>query len=257
MQRTHPLRQDLDWVPPRYHALRWTVTGGAVAATIAFAFATHLTGVIAPSVLGAFYAGDEAARRLLRVRLRSLAQGAVDVSRLPAEPDGQLVHVVGKVRVREPVQGLVSTEPAAFRRVQFNVSSMQLIHEAANDFWLVADGSEPILIETEHARWLAPMGKRTRVDGRLEEAIGSLPLPSRPRRVLEARTRWSELRKHVNRMLISEALLRDGDAIEVLGYKSRTIDATMTSRLERDTPYRATLRGGTKLPLLIALRRSV
>src|SRR5262249_44818404 len=114
---------------------------------------------------------------------------------------------------------------------------------------------EPVLIETEHARLLVPTGKAIKVDARLEEAISALPLPERARHALEARKHWSELRKSINRMEIAEALLREGDAIEVLGYKSRSVDAKMAARLERDTPYRATLRGGKKLPLLIALRR--
>jgi hypothetical protein len=255
MQRIHLLRRDLDWVPPPYRAVRWAVTGGILAAAAAFAVTTHLGGVIGATIWGAIYAGDGAARRLLRVRLRKLAQGAVDLSRLPAEADGQLVHVVGKVRLREPLQGIVSPESATFRRIQFNVTATQLIHEAANDFWLVTDGSEPVLIETEHARLLFPLGKRTKVDARMEEAITTFPLPEHARRALAARKHWSHLRKGVNRMHIAEALLRDGDAVEVLGYKSRTIDATMAARLERDTPYRATLRGGKKLPLLIAPRR--
>ncbi len=50
----------------------------------------------------------------------------------------------------------------------------------------------------------------------------------------------------------SEILLRDGDLVEVVGYKSRTVDPRVQSRLERDTPMRATLRTGRELPLLIS-----
>ena len=55
-------------------------------------------------------------------------------------------------------------------------------------------------------------------------------------------------------MRIGEFVLRDGDAIEIVGYKSRTVDPTVATRLERDTPFRATLKGGRNLPLLIAPR---
>ena len=46
------------------------------------------------------------------------------------------------------------------------------------------------------------------------------------------------------RCALAEFTLRDGDSVEILGYKSRTIDPTVATRLERDTPFRATLRGG-------------
>ncbi|HEX6838267.1 MAG TPA: dihydroxy-acid dehydratase, partial [Polyangia bacterium] len=50
------------------------------------------------------------------------------------------------------------------------------------------------------------------------------------------------------------AILRDGDVVEIVGYKSRTVDPTVATRLERDTPFRATLKGGRNLPLIIAPR---
>ena len=55
-------------------------------------------------------------------------------------------------------------------------------------------------------------------------------------------------------MRVAEIVLRDGDDVEILGYKSRTIDPTVATRLERDTPFRATLKGGKSFPLLIAPR---
>jgi len=41
----------------------------------------------------------------------------------------------------------------------------------------------------------------------------------------------------------SEQLLRDGDTVEVVGYRARTVDPTMAARLPRETPIRAALQG--------------
>src|SRR5213076_1736294 len=106
---------------------------------------------------GGYVAGDRAARAVLRGRLKKLAQGAVDLQRLPAEPDGELVHVVGKVRLLHPVAALVTpAERAVYRRVLFSLDTHRIVHEAAEDFWIVAEGGEPVLVETAEARLLAP-----------------------------------------------------------------------------------------------------
>ena len=46
--------------------------------------------------------------------------------------------------------------------------------------------------------------------------------------------------------------LRDGDEVEVVGVKTRSIDPTVEMRLMRDTPERATLRSGKELPLIVS-----
>jgi hypothetical protein len=58
------------------------------------------------------------------------------------------------------------------------------------------------------------------------------------------------------RVQLVETLLRDGDSVEIVGYKSRVVDPRFASRLAREEPYRATLRGGQALPLLISPLRS-
>jgi hypothetical protein len=51
-------------------------------------------------------------------------------------------------------------------------------------------------------------------------------------------------------------LLRNGDEVEVVGYKARRVDPTVAT-LSRQTPMRASLRSGKQLPLLILpIRRS-
>jgi hypothetical protein len=263
MERTHLERRDLDWLPPQYRAIRWTVAGtvwtgifGGLAALIA---ATHGHGFImfgkglAVLAAGGLVAGDRAARRVLRGRLRRLAHGAVDAARLPAEVDGELVHVVGRVRSHgQELTGIVDGKPAVWRRVLFGFDGgRRMVHEAAVDFWLVGDAGEAIAVETSEARLLVPDGDGTWYrDGEpVAAAAAALVPPELQRHVPKPR------RKKKWRVRVAEVVLRDGDAIEVLGYKSRTIDPTVSTRLERDTPYRASLRGGRALPLLVTTRR--
>lgn len=267
MQRTHLLRHDFDWLPPSYRAIRWTVAGGiwsglvvGVGALSVFAHVNLAVFGKGLAVLAAsgYVAGDRAARAALRARLKKLAHGAVDLTRLPSEPDGELVHVVGKVRMREPIEGIVSPVPAVYRRDVFSIDVARVVHEAASDFWLVADGSEPVLVETDEARLLAREGDGAWYGGDhvVVKTLEALPLPSEMTKIIARRDERRQKGKKVSRVRVAEVLLREGDTVEVVGYKSRTIDPTVATRLERDTPYRATLRGGKNLPLLIAPRTS-
>lgn len=274
MQRTLPLRHDLDWLPPRYRAIRWTIAGsiwtalaGGVGTLMIFG---HVTGAIggafkglAALAAGGYYAGDRAARSVIRGRLRKLASGAVETSRLPSEPDGELVHVVGRVRLmstpsgRQQVHGLIDGSPAVWRRTIFGFANeAKVLHEAAVDFQLVGDGGEPIVIETGESRLLAPDPKwQWILDAHPAVAqLEALPLPADVQKPLEQRVKRRGKGKKMPKLRVQELLLREGDLVEVLGYKSRVIDPTMGERMERETPFRATLRGGRALPLLIAPR---
>jgi hypothetical protein len=83
---------------------------------------------------------------------------------------------------------------------------------------------------------------------RTAERLWTLPLPPK---LSQARARHLAKGKPLTPLWVSEISLREGDAVEVLGYKNRIVDASLSERLERDTPMRATVRGGAKLPLLI------
>jgi hypothetical protein len=50
---------------------------------------------------------------------------------------------------------------------------------------------------------------------------------------------------------LGDLTLRVGDQVEVLGWKSRTIDPSLGDRLDRQDPVRVVLRAGRSLPLLI------
>lgn len=266
LDRTHLGKHDLDWLPPRYRAIRWTVAGGvwtgifgSVAALSVFSHVNFIVFGKGLAVLAAsgYVAGDRVARTVLRGRLRRLAHGAVDLTRLPSEPDGELVHVVGRVRALKPLGGIVQPDArAVYRRVVFTLDTTRVVHEAAEDFWLVAGNGEPVLIEAAQARLLAPDadGAWFNADSPVLEKLEALPLPPQLDSILKRRRERREKQKKLGRTRVAETLLRDGDEIEVLGYKSRTVDVMVASRLERDTPYRATLRAGKSFPLLLAPR---
>jgi hypothetical protein len=259
MERTHLLRHDLDWLPPGYRAVRWVVAGGLwttmVGGIIGLGLVAHVPVYafgkgLAILAAGGAVAGDRAARGVLRGRLRKLARGAVDLSRLPAEPDGELVHVSGKVRA-------LGADKAVYRRIVFSFDGQtRAVRETAQDFWLVGEG-EPVLVEVGDARLLAD-GAATKLppdDPRARELEElARPLSNILRRVIEHRDKRRMKGKKIGKVRVNEMALRDGDEVEILGYKTRTIDPSVSMRLERDTPYRAALRGGKSLPLLIAPR---
>jgi hypothetical protein len=255
MERTHLLKSDLDWLPPSYRAIRNTVAGavwtGVVGGLLGLSVFghVHMFGLIGPMLtMGGYLGGGRAARGVLRARLRKLAQGAVDLSKLPTEPDGELVHVAGKVRA-------LGGKREVYRRTVFSFEGfIRTVPETAENFWLVGDG-EPVLVEVDDARLLAD-GKEEFFDSddARVRSLEVLPLPKELDRFIAQRAKRRAKGKKPRKVRVAEYALVDGMSVEVVGYKSRTIDPTIASRLERDTPFRATLKGGKNLPLLIAPR---
>lgn len=257
MQRTHLYKHDLDWLPPSYRAIRWAVAGsiwtGLVGGVAAISILSHVYiwafgKGLAVLAAGGYVAGDRAARGVLRGRLRKLAAGAVDLKRLPAEADGELIHVTGKVRA-------LGGQPVVYQREVFSFDgATRLVHEVAEDFWLVGDG-EPVRVEVGEARLLAD-GKVETIDAYSTRALEleALAAPHLRDRTLQQRAQRREKKKKLGDVRVQRYELRDGAAVEIVGYKSRTIDPTVAMRMERDTPFRATLKGGHTLPLLIVPR---
>jgi hypothetical protein len=257
VERTQRAKHDLDWLPPQFKVLRWTIAGGlwtglaglviAIAAFAKYSFISYGKW-LAVLAAGGYYAGDRAARAVLRRRLHKLARGDVDLSHLKSEADGELVHVRGRVRARETLTGFLTPEPAVYRRMVFAIGAERWVHEAAVDFLLVDADGEAVLIEVGVARLVAADVKREKLEGpRASEVFAlSLGLAPRPDEGLTI--------KQKNRAAVTagEILLRDGDEVEVVGYKSRSVDPTVEARLARDTPIRTSLKGGRELPLLIS-----
>jgi hypothetical protein len=264
LARTVSARHDLDWLPPSMKAVRWTVAGtiwtgiaGLTIGTLALSkFHIYFWGKgIAALVAGGYYAGDRAARTVLRRRLGKLARGAVDLSRLQREEDGELLHVRGKVRAHQAILGLTSEAPGVYRRVVFSIGGSlgaRVVHEAAVDFSIVDASGERVTVQVEDARLLAPEPRRIRLDEATVRKLAELPLPDKLGRVFGAWLLRAAAGKRVQPVLGSEVLLQDGDEVELVGYKTRVVDPTVGERLERETPMRATLRSGRDLPLLIA-----
>jgi hypothetical protein len=259
LDRSQRAKNDLDWLPPSFKAVRWAVAGtiwtgitGMLVALIAVAksgFWFYGKG-FALLFAGGYYAGDQVARGVLRRRLKALAHGDVELSRLKQERDGELVHVRGVVRARDQIGAVLSSRQVVLRRVVFSIGGERWVHEAGHDFLLrVADG-EDVLVEVEGARIVAAEPKRTKIEGELARTVFELSMEP------QYRGKSDEL-LHVSRndkgaVMAGEVVICDGDEVEVVGYKSRSIDPTVAIRMERDTPERVTLRAGQELPVLIA-----
>ena len=261
MRRTHLAKDDLDWLPERYRLLRGLIISGVWTGIATSFFALIWSGahVIVFGkifvVLGAagHWVGDRAAKGLIGLRLGKLASGDVDLARLSNQEDGELVHVRGRVRASAMVQGLVAPASGVYRRTRAAFGEVQVIDEEAVDFQLVDEQGNAIGIEVEGARLLVHDRKLAAV----EDPERLFPLATTPtaQRVVQ---RYQALvgrgkRRALPAFQASEVMLRPGDVVEAVGYKSRKVDPTVVDRMTRETPMRATLRAGKDLPLILSL----
>jgi hypothetical protein len=262
--RTVRAKEDLDWLPPSFKAVRWLVAAGiwtglaglfgVLIAIAKGAFVFYGKGLVL-LFAGGYYAGDRAARAVLRRRLGALAHGDIAPEKLAKEPDGELVHVRGRVKVlEETIEGvLIPEERCVLRRVVFSLGGDCWVHEAGVDFHLVGENGEIVLVVVDGARVIAPEPERRKLEGELALAVQDLTREKsqRGRRVdgggLVLRTQYAGAA-----VTAGEVRIRPGDVVEIVAYKSRSVDPTVVSRLERETPMRVTLRGGKELPLLVS-----
>jgi hypothetical protein len=175
--------------------------------------------------------------------VRRLARGQVNLAQLHREADGELVHVRGKVSAQSTLPGFLHGTPAVYRRMSFVFAGTRLVHHAAVDFDLVDEAGELVTVQVAGARLLAPEVEHADYPA---SRFHDQPLPPTLERLLSGRR--EALRGAIS---AGELLLRHGDAVEIVGYKSRTVDPRVAMRLARDIPMRATLRAGRELPLLI------
>jgi hypothetical protein len=205
--------------------------------------------------VGGIYIGDRTARSIMRRRLAKLARGQVELSHLQHQADGDLVHVRGRVRARQHLTGVLdASAQAVYRRVLMQFGEVRVVHEAAVDFEMVDDRGESIIVETEGARIVAPELKLRQLPYLAPETdrMLALPLPDKTRPWQALRAKKLARGKNPPMANAAEYLLREGDEVEVVGFKNRTVDVTVESRLARDTPLRATLRAGRELPLILS-----
>jgi hypothetical protein len=264
LDRTHRARHDLDWLPPSFKVIRWSVAGALWAGLAGLLGSVLIIGRegiffvygkgLAVLFAGGYYAGDRAAKAILRARLARLARGRLDLGRLENAADGELVHVRGRVKAERTFPSLLSGDPVVYRRVVFSIGSERWVHEAAEDFRLVDAGGENALVQVAGARLIAAEPRRVRLEGELARRVFELTVQpeARGRTDLDTRLR----RRDRGQIAAGEVVLRDGDEVELVGFKTRSVDVTVSERLARETPLRATLRSGRELPLLVAPRTS-
>ena len=136
--------------------------------------------------------------------------------------------------------------PAVFRRVVFIIGDTRIVHEAAVDFTLVDGSGESIIVMIKDARLITAEPNFRKLTGEDADRVRALPYEA-VANIRKGHSRW---------IRASEVLICDGQEVEIVGYKTRTVDPGMSNRLARETPMRATLRGGKALPLLIAPARA-
>jgi hypothetical protein len=249
VDRVHLLKDDLDWAPSAILRLHKVIVGSLVVGATVPAFLKFgpmvwfVPGIVAPF---AMRVGNRGARALARRRLGRFARGEVDLSRLKDEIDGELLHVRGTVEATNTVPSLLDGAPAVYRRVQVSLGRVQVVHEAAVDFALTDATGQRVKVLAGGSRLLCPMSKRYLIEGEAEERV-----------LAEVR------RDHIDKLLRNfgverfetmgdEFVVRPGETVDVVGYKTRVVDRDLQERLAREEPFRAALQSGRKLPLLIA-----
>lgn len=220
-----------------------------------------VTGVGGP---GHFRIGHRGpARRIAtRAMLRAEQLGALrlpDAAALGEAPDGAWVKLIGRVRLRDRLPGLVEQD-AVFQRVDFKLviitgamtRQLFLTYEAAQDFDLECGGGEQgrVRVLVKQAAFIPSKIMRRR--GQLPfsaEAVQALPMEPEVSRYLVA--------ANIHAIKgVKSRLLQDGQKVRVVGTKGRVVDPGMDQRLFRQEPYRPALLSSPERPLVIHQRRS-
>jgi hypothetical protein len=249
LDRTYPLARDLDWLPRRVRAMRWTVAGSVWGATgLALAGMVAVAPVVAAGMwkplglagVGGALLGERAGHAAYRRHVRKLARGKIDLSVLSERDEGEFVHVRGRVQAERVLAGVLHGVPGVFRRLVFLLDRKKWVHEAALDFALIDDKEERVLVHAAGARLLVPTRELIDYPASRVERVPSLRVPGGA---------WSG----PDIIPASEYVLPDGAEVEVVGHKTLTPDPTGAIHTGdyRLPPQRATLRSGKVLPLII------
>ena len=253
VERTHRLKDDLDWLPPGVRRTRKVVTGtvwGAATATLvgALAVSPALVAVLwkgfAAGAAGAAVAGERIGQRMLRRKLRQIASGEIELAALEERKEGELVVVEGIVEAEDTIAGVLTSAEGVYRRMVFDPKGARYVYEAAVDFALVDDNGNRILIEAGGARWMTPMRELVSYPrARFEQPDTPAPV----RALLRAKP-------HIEAI---EDVLAAGTRVQVVGYKTASADVSGRVVDYRLPPQRATLRSGPALPLVITAVRDL
>lgn len=248
VQRTHLLRRDRDWLPAGVRRAGWVVSGSvwggaglAIGGALVAAPVASIVlwkGLVLGGV-GAAVAGERAGHAMFARQLRKLARGEVELAEVGQRAEGELVVVRGTVDAAEPLTGLLRDTPGVYRRMVF-AAGKKWVHEAAVDFALIDDRGHRILIQAGGARWMAP-GRELMTYPAVRFTRADVPDPVRR---LVAATGQPTIEA-------AERVLTPGTAVQVVGYKTASADATGEAAGYRLPPQRATLRSGPEVPLVI------
>jgi hypothetical protein len=247
VERTHRLKEDLDWLPASVRRTRKVVTGtvwGALSAGIftVFAISPAVVAVlwkgIAAGAAGAAVAGERIGQTMLRRKLRKIASGEIELASLEERKEGELVVVEGIIEAEATIKGVLTDAQGVYRRMIFDPKGAKYVYEAAVDFALVDDAGNRILIEAGGARWMTPMRELvTYPRARFEQP----DTPAAVTALLRAKSQIEAI----------EDVLAAGTRVQVVGYKTASADVTGRVVDYRLPPQRATLRSGPALPLVI------
>ncbi|MDQ3341089.1 MAG: hypothetical protein M4D80_38520 [Myxococcota bacterium] len=247
MERTHRLRADLAWVPSHARRTSRLIRGATWAAVGAGAVGSIALAPIAAPILwkgfvlggaGAIAIADRAARASLRAQLAKMTRGELALAELDQREEGELVVVRGTVEADEALRGVLIDAEGVYRRMIFRARGTW-VHEAAVDFTLVDARGARIRIEAGGARWMTPH----------KELV---EYPSSRFAGAELSSKVKQLAAGKDSIEAIERVLPVGAAVQIVGYKTTSADATGVAREYREAPQRATLRSGTELPLVIS-----
>lgn len=253
VERTHRLKDDLDWLPAGVRRTRKVVSGAvwgtATAALVgAFALSPGLVAVLwkgfAAGAAGAAVAGERIGQTMLRRKLKRIAAGEIELATLEERREGELVVVEGVIEAEATIRGVITEAQGVYRRMVFDPKGARYVYEAAVDFALVDDAGNRILIEAAGARWMTPARE----------------LVSYPRARFDQPDTPSSVRSLLRAKPFIEAIedvLAAGTRVQIVGYKTASADVTGRVVDYRLPPQRATLRSGPALPLVITAVRDL
>jgi hypothetical protein len=200
----------------------------------------------------AYVIGDGTIQRALRARLyRRLRYGSHELAELLQHAERGLVCARGRIHAEKHLQGVLTSEPAVYRRLFFRAGTGEIVlHEAAVDFWLV-QSSGRLAVRTAGSQFVTPVAALQEQAGDLSRAL--LELPTYPE--LEDELRWrcacTQNGVPVPPLRAGEFLLREGDEVLVIGRSEVHSSVDLGGQLPRAEMLSPTLTAGRVLPLLL------